>query len=274
MTARMSSSIPYDEYSSGAEFYDWVTPYRARQDVGFFVESARAAMGPVLELGCGTGRVLIPTARQGVRITGLDASSAMLGLCRSKLEQEPEDVQQRVTLVRGDMRSFDLHRPFELVTTPFRPFQHLLTVEDQRACLAAIHRHLVPGGKLILDVFNPAIDRLAAPQTPGSWDEDADFTLPDGRRVRRRVRIVGRDLLRQILEVEFLFVVTHVDGREEHRVHDFRLRYLYPHEAEHLLARSGFDVEDLFSDYNKSPYGAQYPGELIFIARKTGRAPA
>lgn len=271
----MPSSAGHDEYAAAAEFYDFVGPYRTRHDIGFFVEAARASAGPVLELGCGTGRVLIPTARAGARIAGLDASSSMLAVCRQKLENEPEDVQSRATLVRGDMRRFDLRRQFELVTIPFRPFQHLLTVEDQLACLAAIHRHLVPGGRLVLDVFNPAIDRLTGPLTaPASYVEEVHFTLADGRQVLRRVRIVGRDLLKQVHDIDFDYLVTNPDGCQEKRIHRTKMRYLFPYEAEHLLARSGFAVEDLFSDYDKSPYGSTYPGELIFVARKTPRIPA
>ncbi len=124
-------SIETDEYRVIAEFYDHVVPYRERRDVAFFVETAREAGGPVLEIGCGTGRVLIPTARAGIEIVGLDASAAMLALCRQKLAREAEDVQSRVTLVEGDMRRFDLEREsgtgakFALATIPFRPFQHL-----------------------------------------------------------------------------------------------------------------------------------------------------
>lgn len=85
-----------------AEFYDYVIPYRDRRDVGFFVAMARQAGGPVLELGCGTGRVLIPTARAGVEIVGLDVSAPMLAVCREKLSRKPEEVQARVRLVRAD----------------------------------------------------------------------------------------------------------------------------------------------------------------------------
>ena len=60
------------QYSVTAEFYDHIVPYRERRDVDFFVEMAKETGGPVLEVGCGTGRVLIPTARAGVEITGLD----------------------------------------------------------------------------------------------------------------------------------------------------------------------------------------------------------
>ena len=111
----------YDEYAVVAEFYDYVVPYRERRDVDFFVELARQSGGPVLEIGSGTGRVLIPTARAGVEIVGLDSSASMMEVCRAKLAHEPQEVQTKVQLVEGDMRQFDLGREFRLVTVPFRP---------------------------------------------------------------------------------------------------------------------------------------------------------
>jgi SAM-dependent methyltransferase len=132
----------HEEYALVADLYDYVVPYRSRPDVAFFVDAAREAGSPVLEVGCGTGRVLIPTARAGIEIVGLDASAAMLAVCRSHLRDEPAPVQSRVQLVQADMRTFDLHRAFTLVTIPFRPFQHLVTVEDQLSCLGSIRRHL------------------------------------------------------------------------------------------------------------------------------------
>ena len=136
-----------------ARIYDQVIPYRDRPDVEFFVEAAAKSGGPVLEVGCGTGRVLIPTARAGISITGLDLSDHMLDVCREALIEEPELVQNQVKLVQGDMRDFYLGKKFALVTTPFRPFQHLITIEDQIKCLENIQNHLEPGGKFILDIF-------------------------------------------------------------------------------------------------------------------------
>ncbi|MBO0723689.1 MAG: class I SAM-dependent methyltransferase, partial [Blastocatellia bacterium] len=128
----------YYERAFVAEFYDHVTPYHHRQDVDFFVELARQSAGPVLEIGCGTGRVLIPTARAGGEITGLDLSSSMLAVCREKLALEPPEVRERVRLMMGDMREFALAREFSLITLPFRPFQHLITTDDQISCLKCI----------------------------------------------------------------------------------------------------------------------------------------
>ena len=151
----MSLAGGYDEYAFVADFYDHVVPYRSRPDVTFFVDAARESGGRVLEVGCGTRRILIPTARAGVEVVGLDFSTHMLTVCRARLAQEPEAVRSRVELAHGDMRSFDLGKTFTLATVPFRPFQHLLTVDDQLSCLSRIRHHLIDGGRLILDIFNP-----------------------------------------------------------------------------------------------------------------------
>jgi SAM-dependent methyltransferase len=198
----------YSEYGFTAEFYDHVAPYRERIDVAFFVEMAQASGGPVLEVGCGTGRVLIPTARAGIEITGLDLSPFMLAVCRRNLAQESAETQARVRLVAGDMRNFDLDREFALVTLPFRPFQHLTSVEDQIACLRTIHRHLAPGGKLVLDLFNPSIPLLADPARSEEFGDEPEFTMPDGRRVLRRARITGRDYFNQVQDTELIYYVT------------------------------------------------------------------
>lgn len=259
-----------DEYATTAELYDFVIPYRDRQDVAFFVEAARQSGGPVLEVGCGTGRVLIPTAIAGLSITGLDLSPHMLAVCQARLEQQPEAVRQRARLVQADMRQFDLGQRFRLVTLPFRPFQHLVSVEDQLACLQTLHRHLEPGGLLILDLFNPSLPALAADNLGQEQGDEPEFTMPDGRRVLRRFQTLRRDLFSQVNDVELIYHITYPDGRTERQVHAFPMRFLFRYEAEHLLARAGFAVQALYADYDKSSFGSKYPGELIFVARKAG----
>jgi SAM-dependent methyltransferase len=257
-----------DGYALTADLYDHVVPYRTRPDVHFFVEAARASGGPALEVGCGTGRVLIPTARAGVDVVGLDLSPHMLRVCQTRLLDEPEAVRSRVRLIQADMRSFDLAQTFRLVTLPFRPFQHLTTVGDQLSCLKTIHRHLIEGGRLILDLFNPSLEALVRDDQGQESGDEPEFTSPDGRRVVRRHRIASRDYANQINHVELVYYVRHPDGREERLVHAFPMRYLFRFEAEHLLARCGFEVEEVYADYDKSPYGSKYPGELIVVARK------
>jgi SAM-dependent methyltransferase len=264
----MAQSGSYDDYMAIAELYDYVVPYRERADVDFFVQAAREAGGPVLEVGCGTGRVLIPTARAGIEITGLDLSPHMLAVCRERLQAESPEVQSRVRLVEGDMRQFELAQNFSLITLPFRPFQHLTTVDEQLACLGCIHRQLGEGGKLILDIFNPKVESLVDTNFGKEMADEPEFSMPDGRKVIRRHSTMARDAANQINYVELIYYVTYPDGRQERLVQAFPMRYLFRFEAEHLLARAGFRVEQLYADYDKSPYGSKYPGELIFVAGK------
>lgn len=264
----MAHAGGYEDYRFVADLYDHVVPYRERPDLSFFLEAAREAGGPVLEIGCGTGRVLIPTARAGVEIVGLDLSSHMLAVCRQRLQDEAREVRSRVRLIEADMRDFQLPQSFRLVTMPFRPFQHLTTVEDQLACLRCVRRHLAADGRLILDIFNPSLQALVRDDLGEEFGEEPEFTTADGQRVRRCHKIVAKDYFKQILHVEIIYDVTHTDGREERLVHAFPMRYLFRYEAEHLLVRAGFELERVYADFEKRPYGSLYPGELILVAKR------
>ncbi|HOJ61313.1 MAG TPA: class I SAM-dependent methyltransferase [bacterium] len=251
-----------------ARTYDLVVPYRHRRDVEFFVEMARAAGGPVLELACGTGRVLLPIARAGVPITGLDLSPAMLAVCRERLALEPPAIQEKVHLMEGDMRRFAMAERFALVLIPFRSFQHLLTVEDQLACLQRCRDHLKEHGQLVLDLFNPCLSYLSDERFLEVTESEPEFILDDGTRIVRQNRLLARDLFNQVIDMEFLYRITYPGGRHGSIAHRFSMRYLFRYEVEHLLERAGFQVEAVYADYKKAPYGSQYPGELIVVARK------
>ncbi|MGE5193349.1 MAG: hypothetical protein ACM3U2_12715, partial [Deltaproteobacteria bacterium] len=192
-----------------------------------------------------------------------------LAVCRQKLQDEPSDVQSRVQLIQSDMRCFELSRRFPLVTIPFRPFQHLIEVDDQLACLDCIHRHLAANGKLVVDVFNPSLTALTRDNVGVEEVGGPDFTLPDGRRVVHRAKIAARDLFKQVISVELIYDVTYPNGRNERLVHAFSMRDFFRYELEHILSRAGFTIVAVYGDYERNSYGTtSYPGELIFVARK------
>jgi SAM-dependent methyltransferase len=192
----------------------------------------------------------------------------MLAQCRRKLGLEPDEVRGRVTLIECDMRNFDLGRTFGLVTAPFRAFQHLSTVEDQVSCLESVRRHLADDGILVLDLFNPSMISLLDETRQEEFGDEDEFTMPDGRRVLRRARVISVDKTRQLMECEFIYYVTHPDGREERLVHPFGMRYLFRYETEHLLYRCGFRVQAVYGGFDRSPFGSDWPGEQIFLAVK------
>lgn len=147
----------YDRIPDFGFLYESVPLYAARSDISFYVEEGRRTREHILEVGCGTGRILLPLARAGARITGIDGSREMLARCQTKLDSEPAELRSRVALQHADVRRLDLGKRFALVIAPFRVFQHLTSMDDQLAALGAIARHLTPGGRLVFDVFNPSV---------------------------------------------------------------------------------------------------------------------
>jgi SAM-dependent methyltransferase len=261
------SDQPYER--ALAEYYDHVPLYANRADVEFYLRLTREAKGKVLELGCGTGRILIPTAVAGSTVVGLDLSAAMLAKCREKLAQQPEEVQRRARLVQGSMTDFTLEELFALVTIPFRGFQHLLRAEEQLACLRAIHGHLEPGGRLAFDLFHVLPQGMYDPEWMKEREDTPETPLPDGRRFRRTNRVTAFHRAEQYNEVEFAVYVTHPDGRAERLTDRFPFRYFFRFEVEHLLARAGFRVAALCGNFDGSPFADDSP-EMIFVAEKSG----
>jgi SAM-dependent methyltransferase len=146
-----------DSYDRYARFYD--LDYAGTDvDLPMFQQFAARCGSPILELGCGTGRLLLPLARQGFCVTGVDTSPAMLDQARQKVSAEA--LQVRVTLVEQDMRHLDLDGRFNLAFSAINSFMHLLSIDDQLTALVRIRQHLNPGGLLILDLFNPDLGRL------------------------------------------------------------------------------------------------------------------
>ena len=263
----MSRFGGYEDQGFIAAYYDFVPGYSGRPDLDFYLHFSRSAEGKILELGCGTGRILIPTAAAGYPIVGLDLSEHMLAKCREKLQRQPKEVQERARIIHGNMTRFDLKEPFGLITTPFRSFQHLMAVEDQLACLRCANRHLTMGGKLILDLFQVNPRRMYDAVYAKESEDFPEIGLPDGRKLRRTHRTAAFHRAEQYNDIEMIYHVTHPSGRTERLVHAFPFRYFFPYEVEHLLARCGFKVVELFGDFDQSPLTDDAP-QMIFVAEK------
>jgi SAM-dependent methyltransferase len=247
----------YDAIPDFGLLYDSVPLYQARTDVGFYVDEAKSARGPVLELGSGTGRVLLPIARAGGTITGVDSSGEMLARCRTKLAAEPVAVRERVTLHQQDIHDFDVGARFALIIAPFRVVQHLTTEDAQLRFLSRVARHLMPGGHFVFDVFNPHFDKLVG--ADGNEHEDTpEQRLPDGRTLRRTFRVARVRWVDQVSEVELVY---YVDG--ERFVQAFDMRWFLPAELRHLLARVGLRVREIYGDFARGPLVDGCPEQVV-----------
>ena len=250
-------------YDGWADVYDSIYAY-VREDIPFYVEEAARSGGPVLELGCGTGRVTLPIAKSGVDIIGLDNSEGMLEVARSKARLL-EAGQGNIDLHPGDMRDFSLGRTFPLAIIPFRGFLALLSVEDQVRCLTNIRENLEPDGRLIFNIFVPDPQMLVE-------DEDAAFHLRDVTDpVTGRSFVLwqqtGVDTFNQVLSVRLIVDEIDRDGTVSKRFYcDYQIRYAHRIEVLHLLERCGYEVVDLYGDFDYSPFDEE-SGEMVWVAK-------
>jgi SAM-dependent methyltransferase len=231
------------EYDDIAQLYD---PWSRSvvEDVAFYVEESVAAGGPVVELGVGTGRIAIPVASEGVRVIGVDSSPGMLDVCRAHAELA--GVAGLLDLRLGDLREPPVEERVRLVTCPFRAFLHLLGDAERLQALRAARELLVPGGRLVFDVFAPSRDDIEAThdrwleREPGIWEravwDEAAHTLT--------------------LSVED----DDGDGST------MQLAWATPQEWRRLLGRAGFEVVGVYGWFDRRPYAG---GEdTVWVARR------
>jgi SAM-dependent methyltransferase len=258
-----------DDYTLYPELYDLVYEDYL-DDIAFYVEEARRAQGPCLELGCGTGRVLIPVAMAGGAVSGLDSSPPMIARARRKVAALPEEIRARVTLDEGDMRHFALPQRFALIYIPFRAFLHLLTTRDQIDALENIRRHLLPGGHLALNFFDPNLATIVGNSTEPSsalHRTGDEFVDPRSGNLLVEWATISYHQPRQEIEQYYIYDELDSRGRVINRYYRaLRIRYIFRYEFEHLLARCGFSVEALYGSWDRGPV-VHEGGELIWIAR-------
>jgi SAM-dependent methyltransferase len=234
-----AESSPYDAI---AELYD---PWSRSvvEDVAFYVQEARKASPPVVELGVGTGRIAVPIAAEGISVIGVDSSAGMLAVCAERARLA--GVEDRLDLRLGDLRDPPVDGPVELVICPFRSFLHLEDDDERQAALAAVNRLLAPGGRLAFDVFAPGKDDIE--QTHGRWLE-------------REPGIHERALW----DEERRRLVLSVRGADSETT--MSLAWLGPEEWQALLLGAGFEIEAHYGWFDRSRWrGGE---DSIWIARR------
>jgi len=234
-------------YDPFADIYDeWAASMT--EDVAFYVDLAREADGPIVELGVGTGRVAIPVAREtGRSVLGIDSSPAMLELARRAVAEASVAVELRV----GDMRELELDEPAALIYCPFRALLHVPTWADRRRTFERVAASLRPGGRFAWNafVFNPHIaagnDGAARPHAPGSqlW-EYVEHAHGDNR-----------------VDVTAFVGSPGVDPRK------VSLWWVNRSEWEGLLDVSGLETEALYGWFDRRPFDGESP-EFVWVARK------
>jgi SAM-dependent methyltransferase len=217
----------------------------------------------VLEIACGSGRVLVPLAQAGFDVVGIDVSPHMLALAQAKL-----GTTSNARLISADMRSFRLDSTeFDLAIVAVKSFAYLTEPDDQLTCLQQIHAHLRPGGLLSIDFMHPLPEWIAA--APGAMRDDLLQRVPErGFTLSRVESVVSTDLARQVRIIRSAYeIIDDLGAVLTKRFVEWPYRWTYRFEAEHLLARAGFTVETVYGGYQREPFTSSSTA-MVFLARK------
>jgi ubiquinone/menaquinone biosynthesis C-methylase UbiE len=254
-----------DAFEPYARFYD--LDYAGMDaDLPVIQQFAMRCGSPILELACGTGRVLLPLAHQGYRVTGVDVSPSMLNRARGKVALE--GLEDRVTLMQQDMRDLSLDGLFSLALVVSNSFLHLMTIDDQLAALKGVRRHLDPGGLLLLDVFNPDLSRLLDFQ--GRITLEKVMLDPETGHRLMKYHSQMADLGQQTIQVTYVVDEMDAEGRLLQRtLFPFCLRYLFRYELELLLRHAGFELEAIYGSYELDDFTGDSQ-RMVAIARQPG----
>lgn len=242
---------------------DWAPYYRAhlaefdRRDVDFYRDRARDVDGPVLEMGCGTGRIYLEVLRAGVDADGFDASAGSISLLR---ERAAEDGLEP-SVWQADMRSFAVDRDYDLIYCPFNAVQHLHDIDDQLSALSAVYDALAPGGTFLFDVFVPDFEVICG--TYESW-QTTSITL-DGEALEHRSRSRIVDEVAQLVAVEQ--TVRDADG-EAVASTSHRIKLLPPREVELLVRQSPFESWTATGDFGDKPLADGHTAQVWELERE------
>ncbi len=229
-------------------------------DLEMYTAFAQRAGGPVLDMGCGTGRVAVPMAIAGLDVHGYDASDALLAIAHGKVRDKGVTVE----LQRADLRRFSTANQYGLAICALDTFLHLETTQDQLDALGGAIDALRPGGLLVVDVLNPSYDRLAA--RDGVVRTQSTFDGPQSATV---THLVAWDInpADQTIVATHMYDVVNPDGAMHRRNAIMRMRYLHRFEMELLLRAAGFGRIELYGSATLDSYGAE-SDRMIFAASK------
>ena len=206
----------------------------------FWLSQAKIRGGPVLELGCGTGKLSIPLARAGYSVVGLDHSPALLKFAASKNDS--------VKWVEGDMRSFDLNEKFALIMLPSNNLGHLHTPEDFENCVRCVKRHLKPGGVFIIDVFVPNMKLLLR-------DPDEEYLLDeyDNPEGEGRVRVMAWSRYEQTTQIIRTTTIRKIAGQAD-VTGSLDLKMYFPRELESLVRCNCLRIAERYGGHAAEPF--------------------
>ncbi|MFA5781871.1 MAG: class I SAM-dependent methyltransferase [Bacteroidales bacterium] len=232
-----------------------------QDDLDFYLRYAKKLGGEVLELGCGTGRVCIYLARNGIKVTAVDYSSNMIARLKEKVKRL--GAVRNLDILEDDLTTVKLNKKFNLIILPFRVFQCLLTSGEQVKALQNIKKHLTNKGVFIFDIYWPNLKILT--DMPSKEIVDAKFLI-DGKIITKTHVNKNIDVLNQVTETKIIYYESLKGIKKVLSSNTIKMRYAFKNEVEYLLNLQGFKVKNLFSDYEDKKFTPNK--DMIFVCLK------
>jgi SAM-dependent methyltransferase len=237
-------------YDAIAGFYDWdMGRNNPGHDVGFYVQEAAAGGGPVLELGCGTGRITLPLVQAGLSVTGVDSSLPMLCQLQEKAGHSlSRQVTRRLQITAMDMRHLGLSKGFARILCPFSLLTYVVDSGECQLFLRQVQRLLLPGGQFLLDVFVP--DEALVRQPEDRWILDYRREIPGGRILERQKQVRKKSRLRQIHTITRIYRFYSPQGTLlKEVITEEDIHYFHPQELRTFLKSHGFRIVAEYGDF-------------------------
>jgi SAM-dependent methyltransferase len=233
------------------------------EDLDFWLRLAQQQGGPILELGCGTGRVLAALAQHGYQVYGLDRDATMLAFLRS----HTPDKQRALTYIwQADLAKFRLNKSFPLILLPCNTLS-TLSLRERNAAFNCVYQHLAPGGVFAASIPNPRLlSRMSA-----SSDEELEETLTNaqgGETVRISSMWKGT---RSEFILTWIYEWQAGAGQSERLVRTVRHRLDPPYAYMQAISGAGLTITGTFGDFDRSPY-TPVSASWIVIAQKPHRS--
>ena len=241
-----------------AHVYDLVYDYKT-EDIEFYQDLAKKAGSPVLELACGTGRILIPIAREGVEITGIDLTENMLKVLKKKLSKENERTRKNAEIMKGNMVDFRLGK-FNMICLPFTSF-FVLNKAEQKKCLKNVYDHLNPKGVFAMDAFN------FDPNHPQNVMQHHNTVPYEGGYITKMASNAREDR-KQVMHVTFFYEIIDRKGKVRKIIEKFDLHWVLPDQMKAMLKAAGFGKVSLYGDFDGGEFGKDSK-TMVFIAEKS-----
>ena len=250
----------YVSFYSDAQRYDLVMgAYSSGDQLNFYLRQVARYGEPVLELACGSGRLTIPLAKEGVKITGMDTSEEMLNVAKLKASQGGANVR----FIQGDMRSFDLGEKFKFIFIPAQSLSHLHTRAEIEDCFSCVRRHLAEEGRFLIELFNSSVKMLA--RESGRRYPIGQYDDPKGGSQVFVTAEVSYDAASQVNRIRYFFR----DGESnEETVLSFKMRQFFPQEIDALLWYNDFLTEHKYGNYNEEEFSSDAWKQLIICRAK------